>query len=75
VLYSAILIPLSALPMVVGLGGFISVIGLLLGGFWMLYKSILFLKDNSDANARQVMFASFVYLPLVLITLVIDKYI
>ncbi len=75
VLYSAILIPLSALPMVVGLGGFISVIGLLLGGCWMLYKSILFLKDNSDSNARQVMFASFVYLPLVLITLVVDKYV
>jgi protoheme IX farnesyltransferase len=75
VLYSAILIPLSALPMVAGLGGWISVVGLILGASWMLYKSILFLKDTSDANARQVMFSSFVYLPVVLITLVVDKYV
>jgi protoheme IX farnesyltransferase len=75
VLYSAILIPMSALPMVAGLGGWISVVGLILGASWMLYKSILFLKDTSDANARQVMFSSFVYLPVVLITLVVDKYI
>lgn len=75
VLYSAILIPMSALPMVAGLGGWISVVGLILGASWMLYKSILFLKDTSDANARQVMFSSFVYLPVVLITLVVDKYV
>ena len=75
VLYSAILIPLSALPMVVELGGIISVVGLGLAGLWMLYNSIQFLKDNSDTKARKVMFSSFVYLPVVLITLVIDKYI
>ena len=75
VLYSAILIPLSALPMVAGIGGWISVVGLLLAGSWLLYNSALFFKDNSDLNARKVMFASFVYLPVVLITLVIDKFI
>ena len=75
VLYSAVLIPMSALPMVVGLGGWISVVGLGLAGLWFLYNSLNFLKDNSDLKARKVMFASFVYLPVVLITLVIDKYI
>ena len=40
-----------------------------------LYNSLNFLKDNSDAMARKVMFASFVYLPVVLITLVLDKYV
>lgn len=75
VLYSAVLIPLSALPMVVGLGGWISVVGLGLAALWFLYNSLNFLKDNSDAMARKVMFASFVYLPVVLITLVLDKYI
>ena len=74
VLYSAVLIPLSALPMVVGLGGWISVTGLGLAAIWFLYNSLNFLKDNSDAMARKVMFASFVYLPTVLITLVLDKY-
>jgi len=75
VLYSAVLIPLSALPMVVGLGGWISVTGLGLAALWFLYNSLNFLKDNSDAMARKVMFASFIYLPFVLITLVLDKYV
>lgn len=75
VLYSAVLIPMSALPMVVGLGGWISVTGLGLAACWFLYNSLNFLKDNSDVMARKVMFASFVYLPVTLITLVIDKYV
>ena len=74
VMYSAVLIPLSALPMVVGLGGWISLTGMGLAACWFLYNSLRFLKDNSDARARQVMFASFVYLPTVLICLLLDKY-
>lgn len=74
-LYSSVLIPLSVLPMLVGLGGWISVIGLGLAGIWYLYNSIQFLRDNSDLKARKVMFASFVYLPVVLITLLVDKYV
>lgn len=73
-LYSAVLIPLSALPMVAGLGSWISVVGLGLAGIWYLYNSLQFLRDNSDIKARKVMFASFVYLPVVLITLLLDKY-
>ena len=77
VLYSAMLIPLSALPMVAipQTNGWISVTGLGLAAIWFLYNSLNFLKDNSDAKARKVMFASFIYLPVVLITLVIDKYV
>lgn len=74
VLYSAVLVPMSALPMVVGLGGWISVTGLGLAAVWFLYNSLNFLKDNSDLKARKVMFASFVYLPVALVSLVLDKY-
>lgn len=74
VLYSAVLIPMSVLP-VISLGGsWISVTGLLIAAIWMLYHSILFYKKNTDIAARKVMFASFVYLPLVLLTLVIDRF-
>ena len=75
VLYSAVLVPMSMLPLMAGLGGPITVVGLLLGAVWMLYNSYLFLKDNSDNMARKVMFSSFVYLPLVLISMLVDKYI
>jgi protoheme IX farnesyltransferase len=75
VLYSAVLLPLSVLPMEAGLGGWISFSGLFLGACWMLYHSVRFLKQNTDERAKQVMFASFVYLPLVLITLLLDRFI
>ncbi|MBK7764250.1 MAG: protoheme IX farnesyltransferase [Bacteroidetes bacterium] len=75
VIYSAVLIPLSALPMITIPGnGWISVIGLGLASIWFLYNSLQFLKDNSDLKARRVMFASFVYLPVTLLSLVLDKY-
>jgi protoheme IX farnesyltransferase len=73
--YSAVLVPMAVLPMVVGLGGYIATVGCILAALWMCYNSYRFVKDHSDANARRVMFASFVYLPVVLIVLVIDKYI
>jgi protoheme IX farnesyltransferase len=77
VLYSAVLIPLSALPMIAmpETYSWISFGGLLIAASWMLYNSILFLKDNSDLKARKVMFSSFVYLPMTLISLIIDKFI
>jgi protoheme IX farnesyltransferase len=75
VLYSAVLLPMSALPMVAGIGGWISLTGLFLAACWLLYKSVLFLRETSDDNARQVMFASFVYLPVVLVSLVVDKFV
>lgn len=74
VLYSAVLIPLSMLPMMAGIGGWISVVGLLFAAIWMLYHSINFLRENSDQMARKVMFSSFVYLPVVLMSLLLDKY-
>jgi protoheme IX farnesyltransferase len=77
VLYSAVLIPLSLLPMVVMplTYGWISAISMCGAAIWFLYNALNFLKDNSDIKARKVMFASFVYLPVTLISLVIDKYI
>lgn len=76
VLYSAVLIPLSALPMIAmpQTYSWISFGGLVIAAAWMLFNSIHFLKDTSDLKARKVMFSSFVYLPLTLISLVIDKY-
>ncbi len=74
VLYSAVLIPLSVLPMVSLEGSLISAIPMCIAASWFLYNSMNFLKDNSDSKARKVMFASFIYLPVVLIALVADKY-
>ena len=74
-IYSSVLIPLSVLPMLAGLGGYISLIGLLIAAIWMVFNSFKFLKDNSNEGAKKVMFASFVYLPIALVVLIVDKYI
>jgi heme o synthase len=73
-MYSAVLIPMSGLPMLVGLGGWISFIGCMIGALWLTYHAYEFVKDNSDLKARKLMFASFVYLPVILASLVLDKY-
>lgn len=75
VLYSAVLIPLSALPMVTLGASLLSAIPMAIAAIWFVYNSLNFLKDNSDVKARKVMFASFIYLPVVLISLIIDKYV
>ena len=72
--YSAVLVPMGLLPAVVGLGGWISSVGCILAALWMCYNSYMFIKEHTDARARKVMFASFVYLPVVLLVLVLDKY-
>ncbi len=75
VLYSAVLVAMSILPTVAGVSNWFAPIILFIAGVWMVYNSFLFFKNNSDANARKVMFASFIYLPVVLLALLIDKFI
>lgn len=73
VLYSLFLIPFTLVPWVVGMTGLWS---LIIGGL----MSILFFMSAfklyltlSDKDAKMCMFASFIYLPVVQIVLVLDK--
>ncbi len=75
VLYSAVLIPMSVLPMLTLAMSLISAIPMAIAATWFLYNAVAFLKDTSDVKAKKVMFASFIYLPVVLLSLVVDKYI
>ena len=43
-------------------------------GLWFTMKSIFLLKYKDDMSARKLMLSSFVYLPLVQFTFVIDKF-
>lgn len=72
--YSSVLIPMSFLPSLAGLGNYIASTGCLLAALWLSYNAYQFVRENSDRRARSLMFASFVYLPVVLISLVLDKY-
>ena len=72
-LYSIVLIPMATVPRLVGLSGNIAMIVCLLCGLMYFAASVIFYLKNNHAAARRVMFASFIYLPVVLLALVIGK--
>ncbi len=72
-LYSLFLVLVSTLPVIFGLVGTIGMIGFLLSGWIIVKPSIKLFKERTDKMATKVMFASFIYIPIVLIAWYIDK--
>lgn len=73
VFYTLILIPVSLLPTYIGLSGNITAILALICGVVFFIQSLnLYFKCSVQA-ARQLMFGSFFYLPLVQLAILIDK--
>lgn len=73
VYYTIALLLCSGLPFMTNVTGVWAVVLIALAAMWFLYKAILFYQDNSDARARGLMFASFIYLPIVYLAFFIDK--
>ncbi len=72
-LYTLILIPVSLLPIKFGMAGFgLGIISLLVGIAFFL-QSVKLYRECSVKAAKELMFGSFLYLPIVQITLLIDK--
>ncbi|MCO5232616.1 MAG: heme o synthase [Chitinophagales bacterium] len=71
--YNVFLLIASVAPYVMGLTGVYSLIIVLICGLLFLYAAIQLCIDLSDKSARKLMFASFFYIPIVQIALVIDK--
>ena len=72
-IYSATLIPMSITLYLLGYYQLIALVLLLIAAIIFLIPSIKLYREISDANARKVMFASFVYLPVALVGLLIDS--
>ena len=73
VLYTVALIPMSLTPYYFGITGWISAIVIGITGLWFLWYAIQIFLKCDDKAATKLMFASFVYLPIVQIALLIDK--
>lgn len=71
--YSLVLIPLALVPRLMNLTGNIGMWFCLLIGLFYFIMSVKFYLSNDKSSARGVMFASFFYLPIALLALVIDK--
>lgn len=73
VAYTFVLLPVSLIPYFLGYTGLVSAVIVGLAGVLFLYQSITLYTTCSEKKARQLMFGSFLYLPLVLITLFADQ--
>lgn len=71
--YSIVLIPLVAFPRAMGMSGNMGMYVSIACGLMYFAASYLFYIKNDHASARRVMFASFIYLPVVLLALLFDK--
>ncbi len=67
------LVPLSLIPTLRGHAGVAYVVGALVLGAGFLYFGVQLVLRRSNLNARRLLFASIVYLPLVFVLMVLDK--
>lgn len=73
VIYSLVLIPVGVLPFWVGMSGWVSFFIVLASNLMMVWFCVKLFRDMERKAARRVMFASYFYLPIVLLALLADK--
>ncbi|MFL5731184.1 MAG: heme o synthase [Cytophagaceae bacterium] len=72
-IYTLMLIPLGLIPAKLGITGINSAIVATVCGVLFLMQTFYLMKECSSRAARQIMFGSFLYLPIVQIAFVLDK--
>lgn len=71
--YSIVLIPMAVIPRFLGISGNIGMWICVLCGAFYFFASVRFYMHNNYKTAKGVMYASFIYLPVVLLALLFDK--
>ncbi|HSB64166.1 MAG TPA: heme o synthase [Thermoanaerobaculia bacterium] len=72
-LWTAVLLPISLLPSLVGTAGFAYSVGAFVMTLFFLRSSLNFARETTDGRARSLFFASIGWLPAILILLVLDR--
>jgi len=72
IFFSLLLIPISLLPTIIGLSGEVYLWGALLLGLGMLAQSVSLLSTKSHKDAKNLLKASVIYLPVLLTLIVLD---
>ena len=73
IIYALLMIPVGALPYIVGLTGTVSLVIVLVANGLLLLQCIQLYRQLTPKAARRVMFGSYIYLPVVLLALLADK--
>lgn len=73
VMYSMLMIPVGMLPYYFKMSGVVSLWIILVCNLWMVFMSVLLFIKMDVPAARRVMFSSYFYLMIVLLSLLFDK--
>jgi protoheme IX farnesyltransferase len=73
VVYTLLLLPVSLLPTVLGISGRVYLAGAIILGLLFLYSSVRAALSKSRQEARRLLLASVIYLPLLFILMVLDR--
>jgi protoheme IX farnesyltransferase len=73
VIYALVMLPIGALPYLAGISGIVSFWIVLGANLFILWQCIRLYREMEKKAARRVMFSSYFYLPLVLLTLLAFK--
>ena len=73
VVYTLLLLPVSLLPTVLGISGRIYLYGAIILGLLFLYSSVRAAFSKSRQEARRLLLASVIYLPLLFMLMVLDR--
>jgi heme o synthase len=74
VIYTLMLLPVSLLPVAAGISGQIYFIGAIVLGLLFLYSSICAALSQSRQQARRLLLASVLYLPLLFLLMVLNRF-
>ncbi|MDB5193946.1 MAG: heme synthase, protoheme farnesyltransferase [Segetibacter sp.] len=73
IMYAVLMIPVGVLPYVFGISGIVSLYIVLLCNIFIVVQCIRLYMEMDVKAARRVMFSSYIYLPIVLLALLVDK--
>lgn len=73
VIYTVLLLPVSLLPTALGISGKVYLYGAIVLGLLFLYSSVRAALSKSRQEARRLLLASVIYLPLLFILMVLDR--
>ncbi len=73
IMYSTLMIPMGVLPHYFNISGNVSMWIVMGCNLWMVYASIMLYKNMNAKSARLVMFSSYFYLMIVLLSLYADR--
>lgn len=73
VIYTVMLLPVSLIPTALGISGSIYFVGAIILGLLFLYSSVSCARSKSRQQARRLLLASVVYLPLLFVLMVLNR--